>query len=276
MTNVTEWLANMPIEYVVAVIVVLFAIRIALGRYKSPLAKSSSEMVESALMAIALVFLLIRPFIVQSFFIPSGSMRPTLEEQDHILVNKFVYRFKEPKRGDIVVFRAPADASPDMKEHDFIKRLIGEPGDTLEVKGGYVTIGGDEYDHNELRSALYDIATPDPYGPRVKIVRGGILLNGKKIGSKDIAAAVGRPGEKVVFHPGVVVLNHKALNEPYTAEDPESSFPETKVPKGKLFMMGDNRNNSSDSRVWGPLARDRVLGKAMFIFWPLNRIRLVR
>jgi signal peptidase I len=140
MTRVTEWLANMPMEYVVATIVVLFVIRIVLGRYKSPIAKSSAEMAESALMAIALVFLLIRPFIVQAFFIPSGSMRPTLLERDHILVNKFIYRFTEPKRGDIVVFKCPEEADP--RQVDYIKRLMGLPGDVIEVKEGLVYRNG--------------------------------------------------------------------------------------------------------------------------------------
>lgn len=141
MSSVTEWLANMPIEYVLAVIVVLGVIRLTLGKLQSPVAKSSAEMAESALMAVALVYLLIRPFIVQAFFIPSGSMRPTLLEQDHILVNKFVYRFTEPRHGDIVVFKSPPHADP--RQVDYIKRLVGRPGDTIEVKEGIVYRNGE-------------------------------------------------------------------------------------------------------------------------------------
>ncbi len=140
MRSVTEWLANMPIEYVIATIVVLAVIRLALGKLKSPAAKPSAEMAESALMAVALVYLLIRPFIIQAFFIPSGSMMPTLLERDHILVNKFIYRFTEPKYGDIVVFKCPPSA--DTQEKDYIKRLIGKPGDTIEVKEGLVFRNG--------------------------------------------------------------------------------------------------------------------------------------
>lgn len=130
----------MPIQYVVATIVVLFIVRIILGRYKSPGAKSSAELVESALVAIALVFLLIRPFIVQAFYIPSGSMEPTLKERDQILVNKFIYRFTKPQHGDIVVFKSPQHADP--RQVDYIKRLIGVPGDTIEVREGIVYRNG--------------------------------------------------------------------------------------------------------------------------------------
>ena len=80
-------------------------------------------------MAMALVFFIIRPFIVQAFFIPSASMHPTLLEHDHILVNKFIYRFREPKLGDVVVFKSPPEANPDGQERDFIKRVVGIPGD---------------------------------------------------------------------------------------------------------------------------------------------------
>jgi signal peptidase I len=199
----------MPIEYVLAIIVVLFAIRMILGRHKSPVAKSSAEMAESALMAIALVYLLIRPFIVQAFFIPSGSMRPTLEERDHILVNKFVYRFTAPKRGDIVVFKSPPEA--DNRQVDYIKRLMGLPGDVIEVKEG------------------------------------------------------------------IVYRNGKPLKESYLLEPEDIGYDmaPVKIEKDKIWVMGDNRNNSNDSHRWGQLDRNRVLGKAMVTFWPVGRAGLL-
>lgn len=211
MSRVTEWLANMPIEYVLAIIIALFAIRLILKRFTSPAAKSSAEMAESALMAVALVYLLIRPFIVQAFFIPSGSMRPTLEERDHILVNKFLYRFTEPKRGDIVVFKCPPEADP--HEVDYIKRLVGLPGDVIEVKEGVVY-------------------------------------------RKTPGMAEGEPWK-----------------EPYLLEpgDMDYYMPPVTVEKGRFFVMGDNRNNSNDSHKWGQLDRNRVLGKAMVTFWPIDR-----
>lgn len=172
MNGVTEWLANMPIEYVLAIIVVLFVIRLILRRYQSPAARSAAEFAESALLAVALVFLLIRPFIVQAFFIPSGSMEPTLQLRDHILVNKFIYRFSEPKHGDIIVFKCPKTAGP--VEVDYIKRLIGRPGDVIEVKEGVAHRNGKPLDEpyllepNDIR---YDM-------PPTKVEKGTFFVMG--------------------------------------------------------------------------------------------------
>ncbi len=92
------------------------------------------EWVEPVIIAVILA-LVIRTFIVQAFKIPTGSMRPTLIEGDRILVNKFIYKFKKPKRGDVIVFISPED-----KKKDFIKRLIGLPGETIEISNGNILI----------------------------------------------------------------------------------------------------------------------------------------
>ncbi len=93
------------------------------------------EFVDSALIAVLLVFCILRPFVVQAFYIPSGSMEPTLQENDRILVNKFLYYFKPPQVGDIVVFDAPLAADPSLAKRklDFIKRVVGGPGDRIKV-----------------------------------------------------------------------------------------------------------------------------------------------
>ncbi|HEY3297422.1 MAG TPA: signal peptidase I, partial [Armatimonadota bacterium] len=132
MTTLSERLANVSIPTVIAAVIVLFIVRYLLMKRKSEFAKSAAEVTESVLIAVVLVFLIIRPFILQAFFIPSESMVPTLEISDHILVNKFLYRFEQPRRGDIVVFKSPASAHADEK--DFITRLIGLPGDKITVK----------------------------------------------------------------------------------------------------------------------------------------------
>jgi len=230
-TNISEWLANLKIGYVIAIIIVLLIARFILGKRNSEAAKSAAEFTESILIAVTLVFLIIRPFIVQAFYIPSPSMVPTLEVSDHILVNKFVYRFQNPQHGDIVVFKSPAEAN--AAEADFIKRLIGLPGDVLQVK-----IEGNDYD--EISHSL--------------VPSGTLYRNGKRI-------------------------EEPYLNEPHHIKcSPYASIDLTKpytVPQGRLLVMGDNRNNSNDSRFWGALDRNRIVGKAMVRFFPINRVGLL-
>jgi len=347
--SITERLANLPIPTVIIIIAVLVGLRFLLLKLKTPASKSMAEVAESLAVAMALVFLLIRPFIVQAFFIPSASMHPTLLERDHILVNKFIYRIHNPRRGDVIVFKSPPAASPEQK--DFIKRVIAVPGDTVRITGGHVIIGTQQYNHPALRALLEqlskvkiedgqvyednkvistsDIAALTGLPPSeinvdgdrisiglndydaenlkmlvlsnmhsVKLVDHSIYRDGVKVSNAEVAKLAHQPGAKVKVVPGVVYVNGKALNEPYTAEDPDDVYPggqrdtvdpswivtekvgkervqEVKIPKGKLLVMGDNRNDSNDARFWGLLDRDRVLGKAMFIFWPLNRIRWV-
>jgi len=171
-----DWLANISFWQVVGLSAVLFGVRMYLKQFKSDRAKSATETVDSALIAVVLVFLVIRPFLIQTFFIPSGSMIPTLLEKDRILVNKISYRFGEPKIGDIVVFKAPPEASPqDGKERDFIKRLVGLPGDTLEVKDGALWRNGKRLNESYLneKEILYFDSHDQPGLP---IVLDGNML----------------------------------------------------------------------------------------------------
>ncbi|MGD9495626.1 MAG: signal peptidase I [Armatimonadota bacterium] len=221
------WLAFDDPWEVIALIGAIVAVRAAVAHVPSwsrSFRAAVLEFVDSGLVAALLVFCLLRPFVIQAFYIPSGSMEPTLLEGDRILVNKFIYFFRDPAPGEIIVFNAPPAASDDDK--DFIKRVVGTPGDELCVKDG----------------ALY------------------------------------RNGHRVF--------------EDYIAEAPRYTWPNpggrVKVPEGKLVVMGDNRNDSNDSHRWGYwdpvtgrwvskpyLPRENVLGKAMIIFWPPQRIRLL-
>jgi len=291
--SITERLANLSIPTVIITVVVLLALRFVLLKQKTPIAKSIAEIAESLAVAMALVFLLIRPFIVQAFFIPSASMHPTLLEHDHILVNKFIYRFGEPKLGDVVVFKSPPEANRDGAERDFIKRVVGVPGDLVRITPGYVLIGNVQYGHRDLESILRGFGKPDSDGDvNVKLTNGEVLVDGRLVTKSEVAAAADMPNAKVKVNPGAVYIDGKAIKEPYIAEDPDMGYPMpqtnpkwivvdkkgnpvVKIPEGKLLVMGDNRNDSNDSRFWGLLDRKRVLGKAMFIFWPLNRIRWV-
>ncbi len=175
-------------------------------------------------LAVALVLaLIIRTFVVQAFKIPSGSMLETLQIGDHLLVNKFIYGLKipftdtilvdidKPKHGDVIVFEFPEDPTK-----DFIKRVVGLPGDKIEIK------------------------------------------------NKDVY----RNGEKLV--------------EPYVQHtDPNTvmrrdNMAEVTVPEDKYFVMGDNRDESYDSRFWGFVDRNKIKGKALIIYWSWDGFPSVR
>lgn len=167
-----DWLANIHFWQVVVLAAILFVVRTLLKQYK-PKSKSAIETADSALIAVVLVFLVIRPFLIQTFFIPSGSMIPTLELGDRILVSKLDYRFGEPKRGDIVVFKAPPEAS--MEEKDFIKRLVGLPGDVLEVKDGSLYRNGKRLNESYLDEPEIWYQDKEKQAGMPIIVNGGML-----------------------------------------------------------------------------------------------------
>jgi signal peptidase I len=179
------------------------------------------EYAEAIIIAILLA-LVIRTLIVQAFTIPSGSMMDTLLVGDYILVNKFLfgpelpftdYRLpgvRLPHRGDIIVFKYPQD-----EKRDFIKRIIGTPGDTVQVRGQQVLVNGNALDESYVRR------NPNPL------------------------SHTGSP----------TFCGYAYACEPLV------------VPPESYFVMGDNRDNSQDSRYWGFVKRDKIKGKAFLIYW---------
>lgn len=165
------------------------------------------EYAKSVLIALILSFG-IRVAIVEAYHIPTGSMIPTIAEHDRIMGNKFIYRFTDPKPGDIVVFTTPKTAHTDAPR--LVKRLIGVEGDWIEVKSG------------------------------------------------------------------IVYRNGNPLIESYIRQTPDYTLPLFRVPEGHIFVLGDNRRNSYDSHAWGFLPKKNIIAKAMFRFWPLTRIGIVR
>lgn len=158
-------------------------------------------------LGLALVFaLLVRGYAFATYFIPSGSMRDTLQLGDQFIADKFSYRVlhEQPRRGDIVVFRHPSDT-----RGTWVKRVIGLPGDVVKVRDFTVYVNGE------------------------------------------------------------------ALNEDYIRERPWTDFGPVTVPKDAYFVMGDNRNNSDDSRSWGFLPRNHLLGRAMLVYWPPTHARIL-
>jgi signal peptidase I len=184
---------------------------------------TAREYFESIVIAVVLA-LFVRTFVFQAFKIPTGSMENNLLIGDHLLVNKFMFGptaswlerallpVREVQRGDVVVFKYP-----EQPERDFIKRVIGLPGETLELKGRTMFVDGTALD--------------EPY---VKFMESGELGAPKDdLGDGDIRRKYG----------------------PVT------------VPVSHYFMMGDNRDNSQDSRYWGFLPREYMKGRAAFVYW---------
>ncbi len=142
--------------------------------------------------------------VAQAFQVEQYSMEPTLLPHDRVIVNRLLYRFREPARGDIVVLRYPRDP-----HRNYIKRIVALPGDLVEIRDGHLVVNG-------------------------------------------------RPVEEV-----------------YIGGTPTGSYGPEAVPADSVFVLGDNRNNSEDSRAFGFLARREIVGRAALIYWPPGRVRLL-
>lgn len=216
------------------------------------------EYAKSFFPVIFIVFAL-RSFLVEPFKIPSGSMMPTLLIGDFILVNKYTYgirlpvlnkkvvQLNDPQRGDVMVFRYPDDPSL-----DYIKRVIGVPGDTVEYRDKRLTVNGQPVPTSQNGTYSY--------------VGGGLsyitaMVYDEKLGQASHAMMV-EPGKPSVDPRQVMPFpNHE--NCSYNAEG--EGFACT-VPAGHYFMMGDNRDQSNDSRYWGFVPDENIVGKAFFIW----------
>ena len=214
-----------------------------LGHVRRPAWRESAESIGFAI----LVALTIRCFVFEVFQIPSGSMIPTLAIGDKILVNKFVYglrvpftsvrlvEFISPQRGEVVVFIAP------MPPHeDYIKRIVAIAGDEIEVRNGTVYIN---------RQPVQRLpAANDTFWDR------------------DLANEAWRPFTAKVFHETMGSHAFTALQEIESTRNAEDFAP-TVIPQGHVFVMGDNRDHSYDSRKWGLVPTSNILGRSMFVLW---------
>ncbi len=171
---------------------------------------------KTILIALGLAFI-IRTFLFAPIVVEGPSMLPTLHNGDQMMVNKIIYNLKDPKRFDIVVFHASS-------EKDFIKRVIGLPGDHVEVRNNILYINGKEIEQN--------------------------FLNGQA--NKTQA---------------------KVYTNNFTLEDLPGSY--RKIPEDYVLVLGDNRENSMDSRSLGLIPMDQIVGKTNFIYWPFERMQLI-
>lgn len=168
------------------------------------------DFLETIVVSLA-IFAVIYIFLFQPHQVDGQSMEPNFHNREYILTDKVSYRLGEPKRGDVVVFHSPQDAGT-----DFIKRIMGVPGDMVMVQGGH------------------------------------FYLNGQKL------------DESYINDPGQVMAG-RFLREGQAAE----------VPAGQYLVLGDNRLHSSDSREWGFVTRQGIVGRAFFRYWPVNRFGLI-
>jgi signal peptidase I len=177
-----------------------------------------ADWVVTIAIAVAVV-VLVKAYVINPYKIPSSSMEPTYHcsgmpgclggSNDRVLANRFIYHFRSPHRGDVVVFQAPQQAALTCGQGGtYVKRIIGLPGDTISARGSHV------------------------------------LIDGKRLNESYL-----KPG--------------RGFTAPFGPID---------LGKGQYFMMGDNRTMSCDSRRWGPISRDAMVGPVFFVYWPLSRI----
>lgn len=230
----------MVLEWVLLVLTLITGALVILGRTrKMPEGHSTIVDYGRSLFPVILIVFALRSFVVEPFRIPSGSMLPTLHLGDFILVNKFSYGIRlpiiyqkiipigSPDRGDVMVFRFPEDPKV-----DFIKRVVGLPGDRVRVVGRNVTING-----KKLEQKLVE------QGHQANDLRGGYPTNRylEQLGDVEHNILVRQGGRGSRGFEGV-------------------------VPEGHYFVMGDNRDNSRDSRYWGFVPEQNLVGKA-FLIW---------
>jgi signal peptidase I len=229
--------------------------------------KSRFREYAEALLTAALIAFVLRAFVVEAFKIPSKSMVPTLMVGDHIFVNKFIYgiripltkywpvHFKKPARGDVVVFIYPKDESL-----DFIKRVVGIPGDQIRIQGDDLFVNG-----QKVEAAPIQVTGVNPKNSRELLIQAPAdFPDAKRFQTvpfspewDDYSYYLERLGEHT----------HLKQEAGRVFRDGETIT----VPEGKLFVMGDNRDNSADSREWGFVPMENLKGQAMFIWLSRDR-----
>jgi signal peptidase I len=257
--SLIEKLARTPLSSILWFACVCTVLRFGLGLWASKLEQEIApwawavrflhDMTDAFVYASILVFLLLRPYVLQTFQIPSESMVPTLQVGDWLIVNKFAYRIGDPQFGDIVVFKPPKRALYSWQDpnQDFVKRLIGMPGDVIEIRDSVLYRNGQKVEEpyrNE--QTIGDFKLVRYHGELVPIFRFGTgniprdSLYVDKVNPQDMEAVWNLPAEP--------------------------------IPDGYYLMMGDNRNWSADGRIWGLVPRSQLVGKAWFRLFPFRRM----
>jgi signal peptidase I len=200
-----------------------------------------------------IIALCIRAVVIESYYVPSGSMLPTMYIGDHVFVSKFTFGAKipilgwtlpavrDPQRGEIVVFAlgrrrdgtiCPLDQCPEASTEGFVKRIVAVPGDTIEVRNGQVVLNGEKAVQSDLKEEFSDDR-----------------------------------GSNRLIEENLAGCEHRILDYPDHPGINQAAFT---VPEDRYFMMGDNRDNSNDSRIWGTVHRDDLRGPVLINYWSWN------
>lgn len=314
----------------IATLLALFPV----GLLVAYLSTDARELLRITLIAGIIVFGLIRPYVVQAFYIPSRSMENTLLINDHIFVNKFVYYFQKPRRWDIIVFEYPKNP-----EKDYIKRLVGLPGDTVALRNHELFINNRKVPRRYLNTEVEMLVSP-PALTQVRLNRMGtprqmFRFDGDGLSVNRDVVVGNSPRSPVQLRVGqsrmlmeaqshrIKITNYEGLNQspsytknfgpvhiPRTGESVDLTALSSReiafymnlmrlwfgdrityrngviyrggVPQRSLeireplyFAMGDNRDQSEDSRAWGFIPASRLLGEAFFIYWPPGRVGFI-
>jgi signal peptidase I len=223
----------------IAVLCILAVARAVLWLAPNAIADDKSRAVTreylDAFLIAGIVALLLMHYVIRTFYIPSGSMEPTLKINDVLLASEIQYSFSDPEHGQIAVFIPP----PELGTTDFIKRVIGTPGDRLRIHNGVV-----------IRN---DSPVSEPYLP-----------------------SANHPDYELEIKDYDIWVDGIPLDPTRAQIPPKKDWQAPdRIPKGWYFMMGDNRNNSDDSHLWGFIARDKFVGHAFLVFWPFTDARLL-
>lgn len=216
-----EWLANVSLKWILVAIGLLVLLRALVRWRRVPAGESdvAGELLEAALVALVVVFLVVRPFLFQAYFIPSESMVPTFDPSDRLLVNKLVYHFRAPHRREIVVFRPPLGRVPEQK--DYIKRVIGLPGEVVEVVPERLLVDGKvlmRFTQKPASEVRQENFVPSASIGFTYTLNGGAILMGTdgtatitSAQDTDLKVATCLPGDAIQANDHIIRRNGRAL-----------------------------------------------------------------
>ncbi|MBS1712478.1 MAG: signal peptidase I [Armatimonadetes bacterium] len=293
MVVIVDKIARTPISQIIIFAVALTVIRLGLFKYLKdtpihlrtgiyPTLRTINDLSDALIYAAVVVFMLVRPFGIQTFYIPSPSMVDTLRTNDFIVANKFIYRVSNPKFGDIIVFKPPVYArTKDQPDADFIKRCLGTPGDLIEMKDWQLYRNGKpvEEPYKTISNPAVGNELPlpkDEWQPYIDEQEDFKLVDSDVYKTTDPTTPGNPTGVIPVVFEGDIWAPRGGSRFPITwVDDPRQikDLPAVRIPKDYYLMIGDNRNGSNDGRYWGLIHRSAIVGRAEFTWLPLARAK---